>query len=179
MEILFDETTIHHRVEEMGREIQSVLETKTAPLTVVGVMTGGIVFMSDLVRRIHLPMQLDLIRASSYRGKQTTHGELTLSQDFPDSLLEDHCVLLIDDIFDSGNTLSCLTREFRKRGAREVYSAVLLEKPARREVVFQPDFVGFQVPDRFVVGYGLDYDGQYRQLPYLALLDPELAEIGN
>jgi hypoxanthine phosphoribosyltransferase len=176
MELLFDEATISHRVEEMGREIHSVLGDEKAPLTVVGVMTGGIVFMSDLVRRIHLPMQLDLVRASSYRGARTKRGELILQSMISPELIEDQCVLLIDDIFDSGHTLTRLADEFRKLRAQRIYSAVLLEKPARCEVDYRPDFVGFEVPDQFVVGYGLDFDGQYRQLPYLAILEPEMAE---
>jgi hypoxanthine phosphoribosyltransferase len=140
------------------------------PLTVVGVLTGSIVLVSDLIRRLEGPVRVSMVWASSYRGTATSPGGLELRLDLlPD--LTGQEVLLVDDIFDSGRTLEALVEELRRRGAARVRSLVLLRKAGRAEVAIQPDFVGFDIPDAFVVGYGLDFDGAWRHLPYLAALD--------
>ena len=140
------------------------------PLTVVGVLTGSIVLVSDLIRRLEGPVQVSMVWASSYRGTATSPGALELRLDLlPD--LTGQEVLLVDDIFDTGRTLEALMQELRRRGAASVRSLVLLRKAGRAEVAIQPDFVGFDIPDAFVVGYGLDFDGAWRHLPYLAALD--------
>ena len=140
------------------------------PLTVVGVLTGSIVLVADLIRRLEGPVRVSMVWASSYRGTDTRPGGLELRLDLlPD--LTGHEVLLVDDIFDSGRTLDALMAELRRRGAASVRSLVLLRKAGRAEVALQPDFVGFDIPDAFVVGYGLDFDGLWRHLPYLAALE--------
>jgi len=140
------------------------------PLTVVGVLTGSIVLVADLIRRLDGPVRVGMVWASSYRGTSTRPGRLDLRLDLlPD--ISGQEVLLVDDIFDSGRTLEALVGELRRRGAARVRSLVLLRKAGRAEVAMQPDFVGFDIPDEFVVGYGLDFDGAFRQLPYLAALD--------
>lgn len=142
------------------------------PLTVVGVLTGSIVVVSDLIRRLEGPVRVSMVWASSYRGTATRPGALELRLDLlPDLTGQD--VLLVDDIFDSGRTLQALVAELQRRGAARVLSLVLLRKLGRAEVSLEPDFVGFDIPDEFVVGYGLDFDGAWRHLPYLAALDPE------
>ena len=142
------------------------------PLTVVGVLTGSIVVVSDLIRRLEGPVRVSMVWASSYRGTATRPGALELRLDLlPDLTGQD--VLLVDDIFDSGRTLQALVEELRRRGAARVLSLVLLRKLGRAEVAIEPDFVGFDIPDEFVVGYGLDFDGGLRHLPHLAALDPE------
>ena len=142
------------------------------PLTVVGVLTGSIVVVSDLIRRLEGPVRVSMVWASSYRGTATRPGALELRLDLlPDLTGQD--VLLVDDIFDSGRTLQALVEELRRRGAARVLSLVLLRKLGRAEVSLVPDFVGFDIPDEFVVGYGLDFDGGLRHLPHLAALDPE------
>ncbi len=145
-------------------------EVGRRPLTVVGVLTGSIVLVSDLIRRLEGPVRVSMVWASSYRGTATSPGGLDLRLDLlPD--LTGQEVLLVDDIFDSGRTLEALVGELCRRGAARVRSLVLLRKAGRAEVAIQPDFVGFDIPDAFVVGYGLDFDGAWRHLPYLAALD--------
>jgi len=140
------------------------------PLTVIGVLTGSIVLVADLIRRLEGPVQLNMVWASSYRGTATSPGRLDLRLDLlPD--LNGQDVLIVDDIFDTGRTLEALIAELRKRGAARVRSLVLLRKAGRAEVATAPDFVGFDIPDVFVVGYGLDFDGLWRHLPHVAALD--------
>jgi hypoxanthine phosphoribosyltransferase len=142
------------------------------PLTIVGVLTGSIIVVADLIRRLEGPVQVSMVWASSYRGTATSPGSLELRLDLlPDLTGQD--VLIVDDIFDTGRTLQALVAEFRRRGAASVRSLVLLRKEGRAEVTMQPDFVGFDIPDVFVVGYGLDFDGAWRHLPYLAALDDD------
>ena len=142
------------------------------PLTIVGVLTGSIVVVADLIRRLEGPVRLGMVSASSYRGTATRPGHLDLRLDLlPD--LGGQEVLVVDDIFDSGRTLAALLAELRGRGAARVRSLVLLRKRGRAEVPIEPDFVGFDIPDLFVVGYGLDFDGGWRHLPHIAALDPE------
>ena len=142
------------------------------PLTVIGVLTGSIVLVADLIRRLDGPVHVSLVWASSYRGAATSPGRLDLRLDLlPDLRGQD--VLVVDDIFDTGRTLETLVVELRRWGAARVRSLVLLRKEGRAEVAAAPDFVGFDIPDVFVVGYGLDFDGLWRHLPHVAALDPD------
>lgn len=136
----------------------------------MGVLTGSVVVVSDLIRRLDGPVRLSMVWASSYRGTATRAGRLDLRLDLLPDLSGQH-VLLVDDIFDSGRTLEAILAELRGRGAASVRSLVLLRKEGRAEVAIEPDFVGFDIPDLFVVGYGLDYDGAWRHLPHVAALD--------
>ena len=141
-------------------------------LTIVGVLTGSVVLVADLIRLIDLPMRVGVIQASSYRGATTTRGELVIN----DELMLDisgRDVLLVDDIFDTGHTLLKVTDRMREFGPTSIRSAVLLRKHGRQEIDFEPDFIAFEIPDEFVVGYGLDYEDMYRNLPYLAALEPQ------
>jgi hypoxanthine phosphoribosyltransferase len=143
-----------------------------AHLTVVGVLTGSIVLVADLIRRLEGPVRLQMVVASSYRGAATSPGRLDLRLDLlPDVSGQD--VLVADDIFDTGRTLAALVGELQRRGAARVRSLVLLRKQGRAEVSMSPDFVGFEIPDEFVVGYGLDFDGRWRHLPYVAALESD------
>jgi len=163
--------------EELAAGIERLSETirddvGRRPLTVVGVLTGSIMLVADLIRRLEGPVQVSMVWASSYRNAATRPGELELRLDvLPDLTGQD--VLVVDDIFDTGRTLAALLDEFRRRGAARVRSLVLLAKQGRAEVAIRPDFVGFEIPDEFVVGYGLDFDGAWRHLPYLAVLDED------
>ena len=142
------------------------------PLTVIGVLTGSIVLVADLMRRLEGPVHVSMVWASSYRGAATVPDRLDLRLDLlPDLAGQD--VLIVDDIFDTGRTLEALVAEMRRRGAGRVRSLVLLRKQGRAETAIRPDFVGFDIPDVFVVGYGLDYDGLWRQLPHVVALDPD------
>jgi hypoxanthine phosphoribosyltransferase len=166
MEILIPAERIHERVVTLAGEIARDYQGR--PVTVVGVLTGCLIFLSDLIRRLDLPLRIHLIQASSYRGEVTRPGELRLGlESLPD--LAGREVLLIDDILDTGRTLTRVVAEVKKRGPASVRVAVLLHKLGR-EALFTADYVGFEIPDAFVVGYGLDYNDEYRHLPYIAVL---------
>ncbi|HUG92401.1 MAG TPA: phosphoribosyltransferase family protein, partial [Planctomycetaceae bacterium] len=141
------------------------------PLTVLGVLTGSIIFVSDVIRRINLPLRVGLIQASSYRGRATAPGELSVSAALVPDIAGRH-VLLLDDIFDTGRTLAALTATIAAMRPASLRSGVLLWKEGRSRVDLEPDYHCFRIPDVFVVGYGLDYDDEHRHLPYLAALDP-------
>ncbi|MFM7250003.1 MAG: phosphoribosyltransferase [Planctomycetaceae bacterium] len=139
-------------------------------LVVVGVLTGSLLIVADLIRRLAGPVRVNMVWASSYRGTATAPGALEVRLDLlPDLAGQD--VLVVDDIFDTGRTLEAILGELRRRGAARVRSLVLLRKQGRAEVDLTPDFVGFDIPDVFVVGYGLDHDGCWRHLPHVAALD--------
>lgn len=165
---LFEADEIREAVEQLGQRI--VRDYAGKSLTVLGVLTGSIILLADLVRAVDRPLTMGLIRASSYRGKATRSDSLTISDDvLPE--LEGRDVLLVDDILDTGRTLEALLARVRRENPASLRSAVLLWKQGRQEVEIEPDFFCFRVPDVFVVGYGLDYDGEYRQLPFLAALE--------
>lgn len=140
------------------------------PVTLVGVLTGSVVLIADLMRRLEMPLKIGFVQASSYRAGATQPGHLAIHADFlPD--LHGQEVLLVDDIFDTGRTLARLVTDLKIFGAASVRSAVLLRKHGRREVGIEPDHVGFEIPNEFVVGYGLDYNDAFRNLPYVAALE--------
>lgn len=144
------------------------------PVTIVGVLTGSIVFLADLIRLLPMPLRIGLIQASSYRGPVVSPGTLVIKEDLlPD--IEGADVLVLDDIFDTGYTLTEVVARLKELGALSVRSAVLLRKRGRQEVDAGPDFEAFEIPNLFVVGYGLDYDSQYRNLPFVAALTPDEA----
>jgi hypoxanthine phosphoribosyltransferase len=147
--------------------------------TVIGVLTGSIVFMADMIRQIDLPLRIGLVAARSYRGAATRPGPIAIHADLvPD--IAGHDVLIVDDIFDTGRTLLRLYDTLAELKPASIRSAVLLRKPARAEVNLMPDYVAFDIPDQFVVGYGLDYQDAYRNLPYVAALEEhELAEASS
>jgi hypoxanthine phosphoribosyltransferase len=141
----------------------------SAPV-VIGVLTGSMVLLADLIRQIDLPLQVGLVQARSYRGSATRPGELAIHAE----LLPEVCgrdVLLVDDIFDTGRTLDALIRQLSTLGPRSLRSAVLLRKSGRQQVAIEPDYAVFEIPNVFVVGYGLDYQDSYRHLPYVAELE--------
>ena len=169
--ILIDRSAIAARVGELGAAIAADLERATGAdrLVVVPVMTGALVFAADLVRTLPMRLRLELLEASSYPGRATTSQGVTLGAGPKADLSGEH-VLIVDDIFDSGRTLEAVRGLVAARRPASVRTAVLLRKRARRAVDMEPDYVGFDVPDAFVVGYGLDYDGWYRNLPDIAVL---------
>ena len=145
------------------------------PLTILGVLTGSVMLVCDLMRRIELPHQLGMVQASSYRGTATTPEKLILNTEFlPD--LRGRDVLLVDDIFDTGRTMSALLDVIRQKEPSSVRSVALLWKRVRSQVSFGPDYHCFEIPDAFVVGYGLDFNGEFRHLPYIGVLEPDRSE---
>lgn len=140
------------------------------PLTIVGVMTGSVVLLADLIRLLQMPLRVGVLQASSYRGA-VSRGELTINAEMMLDIAG-RDVLLVDDIFDTGHTLAQTIEALRKLSPTSLRTCVLLRKHGRQEVVMDPEFVGFEIPDEFVVGYGLDYQDQYRNLPFVAALEP-------
>src|SRR5437868_9892508 len=168
MEILLTADRIQQRVAEMAREIATGYRGKSA-VTIVGVLTGSLIFLADLVRHLDLPLRIGLIQASSYRGSATAPGALHIQPELVPDVRGRH-ILLIDDILDTGQTLAYLSDHLRNLGAASLRVAVLLRKRGRQTVSFEPDYCGFDIPNAFVVGYGLDYNDEYRNLPYIAVL---------
>ena len=172
MRVLITTEQIQQRLTEMALQIGP--EYRGRPLTIVGVLTGSLMFVADLVRRLDIPLRIGLIQASSYRGKTTKAGALHLGAEILADVRGRH-VLLLDDILDTGQTLSHLVRHLLDQGALSVRVGVLLRKQGRQVHPVHVDFVGFDIPDEFVVGYGLDYNDEYRQLPHVAVLPAETA----
>lgn len=169
--VLFDEDQILEGINRVAADVTAAYQGQD--LTVVGVLKGSCIFVSDLVRRMPLPLELAFLAASSYRDG-TTSGELELNFFPAEHEIEGRRLLLVDDILDTGRTMSSLKREMLERGAAEVKTCVFLDKPARRAVDLNADFRCFEVEDLFVVGYGLDYAGRYRNLPFVGALKPEV-----
>lgn len=144
-------------------------------LLVIGILKGSIYFMTDLTRYIDLPLKLDFLAVSSYGSSTRSSGAVKIVKDI-DINLDGYDILLVEDILDSGRTLDYVSRMLGARGANSISIVTLLDKPERRVVDLHPDYVGCDVPDEFVVGYGLDYDQQYRNLPYIGALKREIYE---
>lgn len=170
--VLFDETTIASRVHAIGEEIRDAHSGQE--LLVVGVLKGAGVFTADLLRRLDMPVRLDFIAVSSYGQSTETSGVVRLMKDL-DEPIAGRDVLLVEDIVDSGLTLHYLRELLLGRAPRSLEIAALLDKRCRRQVEVPLDYVGFPIPDVFVVGYGIDYAGLYRNLPYIGCLGQEAA----
>lgn len=171
--VLLNEQEIVVGIDRVALEITKAFGGEK--FTVVSILKGSCVFASDLIRRIPTPLELAFVSAASY-GEGTTAGELTLNFFPTDQEIRGRRLLLVDDILDTGKTMSSLVDAFRARGASEVRSCVFLDKPSRRDVEYEADFRCFEVENLFVVGYGLDYAGEYRNLPYVGALRPEIYE---
>ena len=156
------------RVNEMGARIARDYSAEARVPHAICVLKGACLFLSDLVRAIPLPLTVDFIAVSSYGASTKTSGEVRLTKDLDESL-EGRDALIIEDIVDTGLTLAFLVDSFKRRGARSVRIATLLDKRARRRVDLAIDYVGFEIPDEFVVGYGLDYAQRYRNLPFIGV----------
>lgn len=168
MRELLSAQQIQAEVAKLGAVIEQ--EYRGEPLTVIGVLTGSVILLADLIRCIDLKVRVGLIQASSYRGKATSPGKLSINTELlPD--IREHRVLLIDDIFDTGHTLTGLVSRVQLHGPTSLETAVLLKKQGRSEVDFEPDYFCFDIPNEFVVGYGLDYNDEYRHLPNVVALE--------
>lgn len=165
---LIDQHQIAEAVQKLGAQLEQ--EYQGVELTLLGVLTGSIVLVTDLMRQLDIPHQLGMVQASSYRGKTTVSGELRINLDFLPEIRGRH-VLLVDDIFDTGKTLTTIQRQIELLEPASVKCAVLLWKKTRTVVDAEPNFFCFEIPDEFVVGYGLDYNGEYRNLPYIGVID--------
>lgn len=168
--VLFTAEQIQARVTELASEVEKGCEGDE--ITVISIINGALIFTADLIRRIHLPLCLDCIRASSYENeKSPAHTPKII-----DSVrleVEGKHILLVDDILDTGNTMHTVRNELMEKSPASVRTCVLLDKKARRKVAFEADLVGFSIPDSFVVGYGLDFAERYRHLPCIGILNSE------
>ncbi|MDE6319673.1 MAG: hypoxanthine phosphoribosyltransferase [Lachnospiraceae bacterium] len=167
IEVLLTEAQVNARIQEIGEQISKDYAGKQVHL--VCVLKGGSFFMCELAKRITVPVSLDFMSVSSYGGDTKSSGVVRVVKDVDESLTGKN-VLVVEDIVDSGRTLSYLLDMLRERGPVDVKLCTLLDKPDRRVVDVKVDYTGFQIPDEFVVGYGLDYDQKYRNLPYIGIV---------
>ena len=171
LKILLSEEEIKARVQELGDQLYDAFHYKN-PLF-VGVLKGCFIFMADLVRAAQLKSELEFIGVSSYQNGTKSSGVVQITRDLQEDI-NGRDVIIVEDILDSGNTLEFLKKYLMAKGAASVTIVTLLDKPARREKPIKADYAGFVVPDEFVVGYGLDYAQQYRNMPYIGVLKPEV-----
>ena len=173
-QILLSEETIRRRVEELGKLLTEEYAGKDP--VVVGVLKGVVVFYSDMIRQIRVPCQMDFMWLSSYSGTNST-GELIVRRDVSVDIKDRH-VLILEDIYDTGTSLDFTYRHLMSKGPASLKICTLLDKPERRKpgITLKPDYVGFTIPNEFVVGYGLDYNDYYRNLPFIGILKPEVYE---
>ena len=169
--VLFHESTILRRLDEIAAQISKDYARKE--LTVIAVLNGSLVFMADLMRRIQLPLRLDCLSVASYHGKARTSGEVIFKQIALPNVQDRH-VLILDDILDSGQTLAAIREKLQTARPRSVRVCVLLSKKKQRARKVDADYLGFEIEDEFVVGYGLDYDERYRNLPFIGVLRTDL-----
>ena len=171
LKILLSEEEIKARVQELGDQLYDAFHDKN-PLF-VGVLKGCFIFMADLVRAAQLKSELEFIGVSSYQNGTKSSGVVQITRDLQEDI-NGRDVIIVEDILDSGNTLAFLKSYLMTKGAASITIVTLLDKPSRREKAITADYAGFVVPDEFVVGYGLDYAQQYRNMPYIGVLKPEV-----
>jgi hypoxanthine phosphoribosyltransferase len=169
--VLFTEAQIKRRVRELGRELRK--HYGDGEFTIVSIINGAVMFTADLMREIDNPVRLDCIRISSYANRTKSVGTPQIVHSLTIDIAKRH-VLLIDDILDTGKTITLVSSLILKQNPASLRTCVLLDKQGRREVSFEADFVGFKIPDKFVVGYGLDFAERYRNLPCIGVLNPRL-----
>ena len=176
-EVLISEEELQEIVARVGREVTEHFRPfaeKGEKLLIMCVLKGSVVFFADLVRSIPLPLNLEFMKASSYGASTNSSGVVAIRQIPDDETLKDAHILVVEDILDTGNTLYKVLTVLKEKGAASVKLCTLLDKPSRRKAPISADFVGKEIPDAFVVGYGLDYDEKYRNLPYVGILKPEI-----
>ncbi len=172
--ILVTEEETQDIVKKLSKQITDDYKSKNTRLLLLGILKGSVVFMSDLMKNIDLPVEIDFMKVSSYGNNTKNTGKINIHLDLNRPDISELDILVIEDIIDSGRTLSALTEYLKNKGAKSVKTVTMLDKPSRREVDFTPDYTGKVIPDEFVVGYGLDYAEMYRALPYIAVLKPHI-----
>ena len=173
-EILISEEELDATVSRLAKEISRDYAGPNKKLVLLCILKGSIVFMGDLMKKLTVPVEIDCMRVSSYGASTKSSGNINIMLDFVRSDIGECDILIVEDIIDSGRTLSYLVGYLEHKGARSVKTCTLLDKPSRRAVEFVPDYVGLEIPDEFVIGYGLDYAEKYRALPYVGILKPEV-----
>ena len=175
-EVLIDEDALQRRIAELGEEISG--DYAGRDLLLIGVLKGAVFFMADLMRRLTVPCEIDFMAISSYGGQTDSSGVVRILKDL-DTNIKGRNVLVVEDIIDSGLTLSYLMRNLRSREPVSLEVCALMTKPARREIDIPVRYIGFEIPNRFVIGYGLDFAERYRNLPYVGVLNEELVAEGT
>ncbi len=176
--ILVSEREIDEITTRIAAEIDADYARPDKRLVLVCILKGSLMFMGDLMKKITVPVEIDCMKVSSYGNGTTSGGTVNILLDLVRPDLPDCDILIIEDIIDSGTTLSYLTKYLLNKGAKSVRTCTLLDKPSRRKVELEPDYRGLEIPDEFVVGYGLDYAEKYRALPYVGILKPSVY-LGN
>lgn len=174
--VLITEEEISKKVEEIARKIEAAYADSENNLVLLCILKGSVVFMAELMKRIKLPVEIDFMKVSSYGGGTESSKTISILLDIRRKDMEKSDILIVEDIIDSGRTLSYLIEYLYLKGAASVKTCTLLDKPSRRVVDLEPDFCGFVIPDEFVVGFGLDFDEKFRALPYIGVLSPECYE---
>lgn len=169
MKILYNAREIAQKVQEVGEEITAAYEGKD--LFIVGILKGGFMFMSDLVRQIHLPVKIGFVRLSSYGNSDSPQGNVKILDDLDEAIKDKH-VLIVDDIMDTGQSLVAFKKHLESKGPLSVKICTMIDKTARRTVPMEPDYYGFRIEDGFIVGYGLDYAEDYRALADIYVIEP-------
>jgi hypoxanthine phosphoribosyltransferase len=175
-EVLIEEVALRDRIRELGEEVSA--DYAGRDLLLIGVLKGAVFFMADLMRRLTISCEVDFMAISSYGASTDSSGVVRILKDL-DINIEGRDVLVVEDIIDSGLTLSYLIRNLEAREPASLEVCALLTKPGRREIDVPVRYVGFEIPNRFVIGYGLDFAERYRNLPYVAVLHPDLIPEGN
>ena len=170
--VLVSEKEIEEIVEKIAKRIDEDYKDKN--LLMLCILKGSVVFFGDLLRKITVPAEIDFMKVSSYGASTESSGNIRILLDIDHAKLKDSDILIVEDIIDSGKTLSYLCEYLRFRGAKSVHTCTLLDKPDRRVTELEPEYTGMVIPDEFVVGYGLDYNEKYRTLPYVGVLKPEI-----
>ncbi len=173
-EILVSEEELDKITSRLAAEIDRDYAGEDKRLVLVCILKGSLVFMGDLMKKLTIPVEIDCMKVSSYGAGTVTTGSINIYLDLIRPDMNECDILIIEDIIDSGTTLSYLTKYLIGKGAKSVKTCTLLDKPSRRKVDYTPDYCGLEIPDEFVVGYGLDYSERFRALPYVGILKPEV-----
>lgn len=174
--VLVSESQISEMCDRIANEINRDYANSGRSLVLICILKGSLMFASELMKRINLPLELDFMKVSSYGSGTSSTGVINIHLDIKRTDVSDVDFLVVEDIIDSGRTLSHLIKYFIEKGASSVRTVTLLDKPSRRTVEFKPDYCGMEIPDEFVVGFGLDFDEKFRNLPYVGILKREVYE---
>lgn len=172
--IMINEDELAQTVKKIAAQIDHDFPDPTKKLLLLCILKGSVVFMGDLMKAIKRPVEIDFMKVSSYGSGTVSSGTVNILLDIHRGDMHDLDIVIIEDIIDSGKTMKYLTKYLSNKGARSIRVASLLDKPSRRVVDFEADYIGIEIEDEFVVGYGLDYDERYRALPYIGILKPEV-----
>lgn len=170
--ILLDEKQLDTIITGLAKKIENDYKSSNKKLVLICILKGSLMFTSELMKKLDMPLEVEFMKVSSYGSESKSSGIINIHLDLKREDLSDADFLVIEDIIDSGNTLSHLVKYLSERGANSVRTCTLLDKPSRRVVDFTPDYCGAEIPDKFVVGFGLDFDEKYRNLPYIGILKP-------